>query len=191
MKQGGDGGALDRACAYIAFHYHEPIRLHMLATRIANTSAGHLARLVRENKRLSFTEYLRDIRLQKAAETLRNTKLPISRIAKSVGYLDGSRFALHFRKRFGMTPIAYRRTHVRAVGRQRPVSPGPSGVARDHGVRDRRCHSRPDPGNGIFVHCGGHAMSRSSSPPRVLVMHPIGASYFLSDRFRSTCRSWR
>jgi AraC-like DNA-binding protein len=50
--------------------------------------------------------------LQKAAEALRNTKLPVSRVGKNVGYHDGSRFALHFRKKFGMTPIAYRKTHT-------------------------------------------------------------------------------
>lgn len=107
------GDPLDRACAYIAFHYDEPIQLDMLASRIAEISPGHLARLFREHKHTSFTEYLRDIRLQKAAETLRNTKMPIKRVARNVGYFDGSRFALHFRKRYGMTPLLYRMTHIR------------------------------------------------------------------------------
>jgi AraC-like DNA-binding protein len=84
----------------------------MLSKQIAKISPGHLARLFRENKGLSFTDYLRNIRLQKAAEALRNTKLPVSRVGKNVGYHDGSRFALHFRKKFGMTPIAYRKTHT-------------------------------------------------------------------------------
>lgn len=106
------GNPLDRACAYIAFEYDQPIRLDMLAKQIAKISPGHLARLFRENKGLSFTDYLRDIRLQKAAYALRNTKLLVSRIGKNVGYRDGSRFALHFRKKFGMTPIAYRKTHT-------------------------------------------------------------------------------
>ena len=106
------GDPLDRACAYIAFQYDQPIRLDALAKQIAKVSSGHLARLFRENKGVSFTEYVRDIRLQKAAEALRNTKLPISQIGKNVGYHDGSRFALHFRKKFGMTPVTYRKTHT-------------------------------------------------------------------------------
>jgi len=107
------GDPLDRACAYIAFHYDEPIQLDMLARRIAGISPGHLARLFREHRGTSFTEYLRDIRLQKAAGTLRNTRMPIKRVARNVGYSDNSRFALHFRRRFGMTPLFYRTTHVR------------------------------------------------------------------------------
>jgi len=106
------GEPLDRACAYIAFQYDQPIRLDMLAKQIAKISPGHLARLFRENKGLSFTDYLRNIRLQKAAEALRNTKLLVSRVGKNVGYLDSSRFAIHFRRKFGMTPIAYRKTHT-------------------------------------------------------------------------------
>ncbi len=107
------GDPLDRACAYIAFHYDEPIHLEMLARKIAGISPGHLARLFREQRGTSFTEYLRDIRLQKAAETLRNTRMPIKRVARNVGYSDNSRFALHFRRRFGMTPLSYRATHIR------------------------------------------------------------------------------
>ncbi len=106
------GDALDRACAYIAFHYKEPIRLHMLAKRVAGISPGHLARLFRETQGGSFTGYLRDIRMHKAAEMLRNTRLPVRQIAGNTGYLDGSRFAQHFRQRFGVTPLAYRQTHT-------------------------------------------------------------------------------
>lgn len=106
------GDALDRACAYIAFHYREPIRLHMLAKRVAGISPGHLARLFRMTKGMSFTEYLRDIRMHKAAEMLRNTRLPVCQIAGNAGYPDGSRFAQHFRSRFAVTPSVYRRTHT-------------------------------------------------------------------------------
>lgn len=107
------GDPLDRACAYIAFNYDEPIRLHMLAKRIARVSPGHLARLFQESKGVTFTQYLRDIRLQKAAEMLRNTQLTVSSIATDVGYFDGSRFAVHFRRHFGVTPTKYRTTHAR------------------------------------------------------------------------------
>jgi len=107
------GGPLDRACAYIAFHYDGPIQLGMLARKVAQISPGHLTRLFKVHKGTTFIDYLRDIRLQKAAETLRNTKMPIKRVAGSVGYSDSSRFAVHFRRRFGMPPLLYRTTHVR------------------------------------------------------------------------------
>ncbi len=99
---------LERACAYLAFNLSENIRLEKVARQIAKTSPGHLARLFREQRGTSFSAYLRVLRLTKAAEMLRQTSLPIQRIARSLGYEDGSRFARHFNKHHGMTPMHYR-----------------------------------------------------------------------------------
>jgi AraC family transcriptional regulator len=47
--------------------------------------------------------------MEKAAELLRSTRLPIARIAKRVGYNDASRFSQHFKRLFETAPIEYRR----------------------------------------------------------------------------------
>jgi AraC-like DNA-binding protein len=99
---------LARACTYLDFHLHEPVRLSFLAQYVAKTSPGHLARLFRQQHGVSFTDYLRELRLQKAADLLRRTLLPIQRIAAGVAYDDPSRFATHFRRRFGLTPRRFR-----------------------------------------------------------------------------------
>ena len=103
---------LNRACTYLEFHLHEAVRLEFLARYVAKTSAGHLARLFRQQRGVSFTDYLRELRMQKAADLLRRTLLPVYRIAAGVGYEDPSRFAAHFRRRFGQTPRAFRRQHA-------------------------------------------------------------------------------
>jgi AraC-like DNA-binding protein len=97
-----------RACAYLAFHFHETIRLPALARDVAGCSPGHLARLFREKSGISFQEFLIELRLQKAAELLERTDQAVGKIARRVGYLDPSRFAAHFRRRFGRSPAAYR-----------------------------------------------------------------------------------
>lgn len=99
---------LARACTYLDFHLHEPVRLRFLAQYVAKTSPGHLARLFRQRHRSSFTGYLRELRMQKGADLLRRTHLPIQRIAARVGYEDPSRFATHFRRRFGLAPREFR-----------------------------------------------------------------------------------
>lgn len=99
---------LQRAAAYLAFHYHRAISLRELAARIAFTSSGHLSRLFREHYGLSFQAYLQRMRLEKAAELLRQTSLPIARIARRVGYQDVSRFGQHFKRQFGATCSAWR-----------------------------------------------------------------------------------
>lgn len=98
-----------RACAYLAFHFHEPIRLPTLAAEIARCSPGHLARLFRDELGVSFSDYLIDLRLQKASDLLRTTERAVVAIARATGYEDPSRFAAHFRRRFGRTPAEYRK----------------------------------------------------------------------------------
>ncbi|NUQ61515.1 MAG: helix-turn-helix transcriptional regulator [Pirellulales bacterium] len=71
-------------------------------------SPGHLARLFRRERGMSFGDYLRELRLRKAAELLSRTAAPVQRIAARVGYKDPSRFASHFRRRFGLTPREFR-----------------------------------------------------------------------------------
>jgi len=98
-----------RACAYLAFHFHESIRLPRLARDVAGCSPGHLARLFREQTGLSFRDYLIELRLQKAADLLERTQLPVGQIAGRVGYDDPSRFTIHFRRRFRHPPGKFRR----------------------------------------------------------------------------------
>ncbi len=101
---------LGRACAYLAFHLHESITLELLARKVTNTSVGHLARLFREQCGRSFTDYLRELRMKKAGQLLRNTDHAVARIARIVGYKDASRFARHFQRFYGQSPSAYRRS---------------------------------------------------------------------------------
>lgn len=102
---------LSLACGYLALHLSEPIRLDFVAKYVAKTSPGHLSRLFRETHGVGFAEYLRELRIRKAAKLVATTSQPIQRVAASVGYHDASRFAEHFRRRFGSTPLDYRRRH--------------------------------------------------------------------------------
>jgi AraC-like DNA-binding protein len=103
-----EGDPLQRATAHLAFRLHCPLKLTEVASKIAFTSPGNLSRLFRQQHGLSFQAYLQRLRLEKAAELLRTTKLPIARIAKRVGYRDVSRFGQHFKRWFEATPVAYR-----------------------------------------------------------------------------------
>jgi AraC-like DNA-binding protein len=113
QSSGPRGDPLARTCAYLAFHLQEPITLSFLARKVAGTSAGHLARLFREQFRMSYTDYLRGLRMKKAAQLLEGTDLPVSHIGRAVGYRDASRFARHFRTIFGKSPRAFRQAYIR------------------------------------------------------------------------------
>lgn len=101
--------SLQRAAAHLAFRLARPLRLGDVAAKVAFTSAGNLSRLFRQHYGLSFQAYLQKLRLEKAAELLATTRLPVVRIAKRVGYNDVSRFGQHFKRYHGMTPGEWRR----------------------------------------------------------------------------------
>ena len=107
---------LDRACAYIAFHLHEPLRLSFLAEYVSHVSPGHLARLFRDERKMSYTQYVCELRMQKAAGMLSRSTPSIGKIAKAIGYKDAARFATHFRRRFELTPREYRKRFSGQIG---------------------------------------------------------------------------
>lgn len=99
---------LARACAYLDLHMQQAVQLAFVAEHVARTSPGHLGRLFRRRCGMSFTRYVRALRMHKAVGLLTGTSQPVGRIGRIVGYADASRFALHFRRRYGLTPRAYR-----------------------------------------------------------------------------------
>lgn len=56
----------------------------------------------------TFSEYLRDLRLQEGARLLRETDLPVDQVAFSVGLKSVSGFHRNFLLSYGMTPAQYR-----------------------------------------------------------------------------------
>lgn len=103
-----EGDPLRRAISWLAFHFHRPVRLAAVAREVAFASPGHLSKLFREHHGVSFLGYVQKLRLEKAAELLRSTSLPVAQIGGRVGYADISRFGQHFRRRFGLAPRAWR-----------------------------------------------------------------------------------
>ena len=90
--------------------------LKALARRY-HTSSSYLSRLVRENTGHSLTELLWRRRMEKAAQLLRDTDMPILAVSQSVGYENSSYFYRLFERRYGMPPREYR--HVQRGGKEK------------------------------------------------------------------------
>jgi AraC family transcriptional regulator len=71
----------------------------------------HLARVFRRRYGCSIGEYARRLKVERAAEALRDTRLPIGRLAHRLGYADHSHFSRSFRRATGFSPSEYRRRH--------------------------------------------------------------------------------
>lgn len=65
--------------------------------------------IFKERMYMSPQEYLMQVRMSKSKELLRNTSVPIYRVANEVGYEDQLSFSKMFRKRFGISPKEYRK----------------------------------------------------------------------------------
>ena len=86
---------------------------------LVNLSASRFRHLFKQETGTTPTQYLKEVRLRRAAKLLRNTFLTIKQIVKLVGLSSNAHFVHDFRKLFGITPTAYRRTTRTAKRRRR------------------------------------------------------------------------
>lgn len=75
------------------------------------TSESTLRRQLR-SENTSFNDIQTQVKLGYGIHLVQTTKLPILTIAEQCGYQSQSRFTESFKKRFGITPIKLRKTHL-------------------------------------------------------------------------------
>lgn len=72
------------------------------------SSVPYMSLLFKKNFGINFSDYLWNMRLEKAKSLLRNTNLSIDEISVKVGYLTSSSFRRKFKAETGVTPSQYR-----------------------------------------------------------------------------------
>lgn len=97
-----------KAILYIDEHYEKNIRIGELA-RALGVSRSHFSSAFRGAVGCSVQEYIMTLRMNKAVSLLRETDLPVGAVASSVGYGDQLAFSRVFRKRYGLSPLHFRR----------------------------------------------------------------------------------
>lgn len=97
--------------SYLSLHYTSDITLSELAD-IYQISSEHLSRTFKKEIGKNISEYIAQLRIQKAAELLKTSKLSIAEIAMLTGYPDSNYFVKVFRKYQNMTPSAYRKASL-------------------------------------------------------------------------------
>jgi diguanylate cyclase (GGDEF)-like protein/PAS domain S-box-containing protein len=85
------------------------------------TNVRKLTGLFRKKFGLSVTEYFTEMRLETARRLLVNCDQQIQLIGERIGYRNAGDFTRAFRRRYGMSPRAYRRLHCQ--GGPEPTSP--------------------------------------------------------------------
>ncbi len=93
---------------YIAGHYMENITRSDIAEAVG-LSYSYVGELFRENTGHSITDYVQNLKMDKARELLSGTQLNLQEIAKRIGYPDSNGFIRAFQNRWGITPGEWRR----------------------------------------------------------------------------------
>jgi transcriptional regulator GlxA family with amidase domain len=83
------------------------LRLTELAAEV-NLSHSRLEHIFKREIGVSLRTYLAEIRIQMAADLLRNTQLPVKNISYRVGYRHVPSFIRAFRRKFKRSPQNYR-----------------------------------------------------------------------------------
>ena len=105
---------LDEALALLSREYAAGPDLDDVARRLA-TSRRQLQRCFEEQGDGSFRSCLARIRMERAAELLTGTDLPIREVAARVGYRQPAQFAKAFARYKGAVPSEYRVRHRPAL----------------------------------------------------------------------------
>ena len=92
---------------YIDNHYCENISLSDMANKYY-VNQTFLSRKFKQEIGMNFNDYVREIRLQKAATLLEDSDMKVYEIAQKVGFENENYFMKKFREKYEATPSVYR-----------------------------------------------------------------------------------
>lgn len=97
------------------------VSLDKLAQSV-NLSPSRLRHLFKEATGVSFAQYLKAQRLEKAKLLLESTFLSLKEVMHRAGFTDRSHFMKDFKKAYRMPPLQYRKQHL--IAQQKSNSQG-------------------------------------------------------------------
>lgn len=106
-----NAGRIARCTKYMKEHIHEPVSLRDLSDYV-NLSPYYLSRLFKRYTDSSPGEYFMNLRLSHAKMLLITTSDSVTAISELCGFQSPAHFIGTFRKRVGITPLQFRKTHT-------------------------------------------------------------------------------
>lgn len=92
---------------YVCLNYDKPISLNELAEKLYLSNA-YLSKYIKKQFGMSFLDYVNSVRLNHAITELIYSDKPVVRIAMDTGFANSAAFNKVFKKKYHMTPSAYR-----------------------------------------------------------------------------------
>ena len=101
------GECLDTVMKYIREHLNEPLHRDVLAG-IAGFSVPHFHRIFTTHTGENISDFVRRVRLERAARKLRMGAVDITEVALAAGYDTHAAFGKAFRQQYGFSPSEFR-----------------------------------------------------------------------------------
>lgn len=101
---------ITQAKQYIMEHYAEPVGLEEVSSQVG-FSPSYFSTLFKKETGKTFLEYLTDIRIEQSKILLRESRMTVEMICKSVGFNDYKRFSKTFKKATCVSPKEYRKLY--------------------------------------------------------------------------------
>ena len=102
-----------RAVSLIASRALGPLTLEDIAEALGR-HRSHVAQVVRQSTGRTVGEIIAEVRLDEARRRLQETDELVEVIGERVGYPDATHFSRMFKRRYGASPSAWRRTRLQA-----------------------------------------------------------------------------
>ena len=103
-----------KALQYINEHLTEDISIVDVARHI-NYSESYFGYAFKKKYKVPVSQYIRELKLAKSKDLLRNTSFSIAGVASCVGFDDPNYFSALFKKHFGISPKEYRKNNTKIV----------------------------------------------------------------------------
>ncbi len=107
------GHRVSRALEFIEEHFSDPITIEDIVSH-SQVSRRHFFRLFEQAVGVAPMEYLKKLRLQKAASMLLTTKASVTQVAFACGFNDSNYFSSLYHKEFGMSPSQFKKDGQRS-----------------------------------------------------------------------------
>ena len=108
---------IERVCALLARDLENPPTLEMLAAEVG-CGVFHLSRTFSQHVGQTVPQYLRQLRLERAAQLLKEGRCNVTEAAMAVGYSSLSHFSKAFWEAYGCCPGLYGNPKLRAVAQK-------------------------------------------------------------------------
>lgn len=107
-KENYDFDTFEKILEHINNNYSEQLSLEKLSLKF-NVSISYICKRFKEKQGVTFSTYLKDVRLERAKKLLENSMLSVMDVSEAVGYSDYFYFNKVFKANTGYTPGKYRK----------------------------------------------------------------------------------